>query len=98
MYTSIRLTKISLALKRSRSKATMAAQAMPPNTPASKMTGIIQPPVLLSASSATPPAATAPMTNCPSAPMFQILERKHTASPKAISSRGVAFMANSPSA
>ena len=74
------------------------AQTMPPATPASRMTGTIQRPVSLPASSATPPAATAPMMNWPSAPMFQTLERKHTASPSAITSSGVALTISSPSA
>ena len=83
-YTSIRLTRISLALKRSRSSAVMPAHNMPPSTPAKSTASTIQRPVSLSASSATPAAHTAPMTNCPSAPMFQTLERKHTDKPKAI--------------
>ena len=97
-YTSIRLTRISLALKRSRSSAVIAAQAMPPSTPASRMATTIQRPVSLSASRATPPASTAPMTNWPSAPMFQTLERKHTARPSAMTSSGVALTISSPSA
>ncbi|KAF1041242.1 MAG: hypothetical protein GAK34_03021 [Delftia tsuruhatensis] len=76
----------------------MPAQTMPPSMPATRMAGTIQGPVVLSASSATPPAATAPITNWPSAPMFHTLERKHTASPSAISSSGVALTASSPSA
>ena len=48
--------------------------------------------------SATPPARIAPRTNWPSAPMFHTLERKHTASPSAISSSGVALTVSSPSA
>ena len=97
-YTSIRLTRISPALKRSRRNAVTAAQAMPPSTPASSTAPTIQRPLSLSASSATPPAAMAPMMNWPSAPMFQTLERKHTASPSAISSSGVALTLSSPSA
>ena len=50
------------------------------------------------AATATPAAATAPMTNCPSAPMFHTFERKHTAKPSAIKSRGVALSASSPRA
>ncbi len=60
------------------------------------MAGTIHGPVVLSASSAMPPAATAPITNWPSAPMFHTLERKHTASPSAISSSGVALTMSSP--
>ena len=97
-YTSIRLTRISPALNLSRSKAVMPAHSMPPSTPASSTASTIQRPVSLPASSATPPAAMAPMTNCPSAPMFHTLERKHTARPRAISSSGVAFTPSSPSA
>ena len=76
----------------------MPAQAMPPSTPASRMATTIQRPVSLSASSATPPAAMAPNTNWPSAPMFQTLERKHTARPSAMISSGVALTISSPSA
>jgi len=36
--------------------------------------------------------------NCPSAPMFQILARKHTASPSPIKIKGVALMLNSDKA
>ena len=55
----------------------------------------IQSPVSLPACIATPLAKIAPRMNCPSAPMFQTLERKHTARPSAISSSGVAFTASS---
>jgi superfamily II DNA or RNA helicase len=47
---------------------------------------------------ATPAAHTAPMTNCPSAPMFHTLERKQTDKPKAITKSGVALTINSPKA
>ena len=97
-YTSIRLTKISLALKRSRKNAVMPAQNMPPKTPASSTANTIHRPVSLSASKATPPAHTAPMTNCPSAPMFHTLDRKHTDKPSAMMSKGVALTINSPKA
>ena len=40
---------------------------------------------------ATQPAARAPTTNWPSAPMFQTFERKHTASPSATSTSGTAL-------
>ena len=40
MYTSINVTRISLVLNRVRRKAGMAAQAMPPSTPASSISGI----------------------------------------------------------
>jgi hypothetical protein len=97
-YTSIRLTRISLALNLSRKKATMPAHTMPPRVPATKMATTIHEPVVLSAMSATPPAAMAPNTNCPSAPMFQTFERKHTARPSAMMSSGVALMVSSPMA
>ena len=75
----MRLTRISLALKRSRSSATTAAQAAPPSAPASMRSGkksgwgMATPAVVTH--SASPPPPTAPMRNCPSAPMFQTLER-----------------------
>ena len=76
----------------------IAAHNMPPTTPA-RITGTtIHAPVLLSASSATPPAKIAPRMYCPSAPMFQTLERKHTASPSAMISSGVALTSSSPTA
>jgi hypothetical protein len=62
------------------------------------MAATIHWPVFLSASSATPPAAMAPNTNCPSAPMFHTFERKHTASPSAMMSSGVALTISSPMA
>ena len=71
---------------------------MPPSTPASITASTIQRPVLASANKATPLAAMAPITYWPSAPMFQTLERKHTASPNAISNKGVALTASSPRA
>jgi hypothetical protein len=71
---------------------------MPPTTPASTTGTTIQAPVPLSASRATPPAKIAPMMYWPSAPMFQTFERKHTASPSAMISSGVALTINSPSA
>jgi hypothetical protein len=40
----------------------------------------------------------APMTNCPSAPIFQILDLKQTDKPKAINSNGVALTSNSDKA
>ena len=79
MYTSIRLTSISLALKRSRRKATIAAQPMPPITPAIINSGVhtqgeaLMP--LVVAHKATPPAVIAPSKNWPSAPMFHTFER-----------------------
>ena len=68
---------------------------MPPATPASRMATTIQRPVSGPASSATPAANTAPRMNCPSAPMFHTLERKHTASPSAMISSGVALTISS---
>ena len=73
----------------------MAAQNMPPAIPAIKTAAMIQLPVWLSAIKATPEAVTAPITNCPSAPMFHTLERKHTAKPKAMMSKGVALTISS---
>jgi hypothetical protein len=47
------------------------------------------------ASSATPPPAIAPAISWPSAPMFQTLARKHTASPTPHRISGVAFKPSS---
>jgi len=47
MYTSIRLTRISLVLKRVRKNAGMAAQAAPPAMPASRMAGSARTPSAL---------------------------------------------------
>ena len=71
---------------------------MPPTTPAAITAMKNQLPVAAVACIATPLAKIAPTMNCPSAPMFQTLERKHTARPSAISSSGVAFTASSVSA
>ena len=87
-----------MALKRSRSSATIAAQHIPPTTPAAMTATKNQPPVVGVACIATPLAKIAPTMNWPSAPMFQTLERKQTARPSAISSSGVAFTASSVSA
>ncbi len=87
-----------MALKRSRRSATIAAQHMPPITPATSTGTKNQPPVVALACIATPLAAIAPRTNCPSAPMFQTFERKQSARPSAIRSSGVAFTASSVSA
>jgi hypothetical protein len=79
----------------------MAAQAMPPSTPASRMGSTMPRPIQASsgpACIATQPAASAPTTNCPSAPMFHTLERKHTARPSAIRISGVALIDSSDSA
>ena len=76
----------------------MPAHTMPPAMPATRMPATIHWLVSLSASSATPPAAMAPNTNCPSAPMFHTLARKHTARPSAMISSGVALTISSPSA
>ena len=87
-----------MAWKRSRSAAVIEAQATPPSTPASRMGTTISLVLPASACIATQPAASAPATNWPSAPMFQTLARKATASPSAISTSGVAFSPSSPSA
>src|SRR5438105_5703887 len=71
---------------------------MPPATPATRIATTIQRPVCGPACIAMPLAAIAPMMNWPSAPMFQTLERKHSARPSAIKSSGVAFIANSDNA
>ena len=76
----------------------MPAQTMPPRMPASSTGTTIQRPVSGPACMATPLAKMAPTMNCPSAPMFHTLERKHTDRPSAMSSSGVAFMASSDSA
>ena len=76
----------------------MPAHTMPPSVPANNKGTTIQALLVLSANKATPVANTAPMTYCPSAPMFHTLERKHSASPKAISNKGVALTTNSPTA
>src|SRR5438477_8557980 len=96
MYTSIRLTRISLALNRSRRKATTAAHNMPPATPASRIAITIRRVVSLSAINATPPARIAPITYWPSAPMFHTFDRKHTDRPSAMISSGVALTISSP--
>ena len=87
-----------MALKRSRSSATMPAHSMPPSTPASSTGTTMKRLVSGPACIAIQPAHSAPTMNCPSAPMFQMLERKHTASPSAISTSGVALMLSSLSA
>ena len=94
-YTNMRLTKISLALKRSRSSATMAAHTNPPTMPASSTAGTVNAPNGTGDHKATPEAAIAPSTNWPSAPMFHTLDRKHKAKPKAMMSKGVALIITS---
>ena len=77
----------------------MPAQTMPPSTPANKTEGTITQGLLaLSAIKAMPVANTAPITYWPSAPMFHTLERKQSAKPKAMMSKGVALTTNSPRA
>ena len=80
-----------MALKRVRSQEGMAAQAMPPRAPATTMAGSSRLLVLFGKCRATAPAARAPTSSWPSAPMFQTLARKPTESPTAQSIRGVAF-------
>src|SRR5690606_13961290 len=83
-------TRISFALKASRRNAVMAAQSMPPSTPASRARLISQKPPLLSSSSqsTTAPAAMAPTTSWPSAPILNTLARKQMDRPTAIISSG----------
>src|SRR5262245_5972742 len=73
----------------------MAAQAMPPRTPASSINGKAQPPSD-EVNNAMPDPAMAPMVSWPSAPMFQTFARKPMANPNAHNISGVAFKANSP--
>ena len=68
-----------MALNRSRSSATTPAQAAPASAPAritsGKKTQRLIPTSAVVTQSASPPPPMAPMRNCPSAPMFQTLER-----------------------
>jgi len=73
----------------------MAAQNMPPSSPANKTSTTYTAGLSGVARKATPPAKMAPMMNCPSAPMFQMLARKHTARPSAIRISGVALSVSS---
>ncbi len=96
MYTSMRLTRISLVLNRVRSSAGIAAHAIPPSTPAQSITGKANLPSAAPQKSATPPPAMAPRVSCPSAPMFQTFARNPCASPSAQSISGVALSSSSP--
>src|SRR5690606_12718930 len=71
----------------------MAAQSMPPAAPANKASENSQKPPLVSSSkySTTAPAAMAPTTNCPSAPILNTLARKHMARPTEIISNGASL-------
>ena len=73
---------------------------MPPSTPASRIgdDDASAPAVSGPACIATRRRRCAPTTNCPSAPMFHTLERKHTARPSAIRISGVALIDSSDSA
>ncbi len=73
----------------------MAAQAMPPNAPATIIAGRIQKPSRSPAASATPPPKMAPRMNWPSAPIFQTLARNPIARPTPISTSGAAFTESS---
>jgi hypothetical protein len=64
-----------LALKRVRSSAGIAAQAIPPSAPATIIAGSSSGEVDSWNSSARPPPQIAPIVSCPSAPMFQTLAR-----------------------
>src|SRR4051812_32610973 len=70
---------------------------MPPTAPATTIAGSSHAPWPSWNSSASPLDAMAPTVSCPSAPMFQTLARKPTASPIAISTSGAAFSASSAS-
>jgi len=95
MYTSMRLTKISLVRNRVRSNAGIAAHAMPPSTPAASTAAA--PNGQRGAEYQSHPAAgDRASVSCPSAPIFQTLARKLSASPSAHSISGVAFSSSSP--
>ncbi len=76
----------------------MPAHTMPPSTPASNTSTTVKRPALASADKATADAKMAPIRYCPSAPMFQTLDRKHTANPSAMISSGVALTMSSDKA
>src|SRR5271166_1555080 len=81
----------SLVSRRARSHPQMALQKAPPTAPAIK--------TIVSASGRghsprngpTAPAAIAPITNCPSAPMFQSAAENATEIASPVNTRGVAF-------
>src|SRR5690606_30897665 len=66
---------------------------MPPSMPQARATLIRKKPPLspLSTCRTKAPAASAPITNCPSAPILKILARKQIARPTEISSRGISL-------
>ena len=78
--------------------AGIAAHSPPPIAPATTIAGSTSRLSVLWKPSATPVAATAPIRNWPSAPMFHTFARKPTASPTAISISGVAFSRSSVTA
>ena len=84
-----------MALKRVLRKAGIAAQAMPPATPQTSISGSSQNPSLSWNNSAMPPPVMAPSTSWPSAPIFQTLARKPMDSPMAQRTSGVAFTISS---
>ena len=86
---------ISFAPNRLRSSAGIAAQAMPPQTPSTIISGRTSGDCHSVARTGMAAPTTAPMVSCPSAPMFQMLARKQTASPAAISTSGVALTTSS---
>eukprot|EP01022_Parablepharisma_sp_SALTPOND_P021557 TRINITY_DN427_c2_g1_i1.p1 TRINITY_DN427_c2_g1~~TRINITY_DN427_c2_g1_i1.p1 ORF type:complete len:1458 (+),score=547.10 TRINITY_DN427_c2_g1_i1:21634-26007(+) len=96
---SISETRISLALNWSRRQAVMAAHSAPPMTPATIISTRPMPPEMLwpgtSSQTSIAPEHSAPTVNWPSAPMFQMLARKHTARPSAHRISGIDFNSSS---
>ena len=77
------------------SQAGIAAQAMPPRTPQSSIAGTRKMLCWSKNASASPPPASAPITNWPSAPIFQTFAWKPSDNPTPISTSGVAFTSSS---
>ena len=92
---SIRLVRISLALKRVFSSAGIAPQAMPPTTPVTSIAGNRNGLVLSWKKIAIPPPRMAPTVYCPSAPIFHTLARKPSDKPIPMSTRGDALTTSS---
>ena len=80
---------ISFMAKRRRKKAGMKAQAAPASTAPTAMPGIMIQAGAWGKSRTMPVAPMAPMMYWPSAPMFQIRIRKHTATPVAHKKMGM---------
>jgi hypothetical protein len=73
----MRLVRISFTPKRVLRKAGISAQSAPPRMPSAIMAGSTQGPAfVLCVASASQPPKIAPITNWPSAPMFQRFARK----------------------